>query len=341
MQCKDLVDYAALQQVERALWKQGKTRGAAILVGAGFSRNAELIHEGAARPPRWSDLTEAMEKRLYPGESKSRDPLRLAEEFRSVLGDSALEGLIRELVPDDEWVPGALHKKLVALPWVDILTTNWDTLIERAANVTLGQTYETVRCLEDIASTRAPRVVKLHGSLPSNRPFIVSEEDYRTYPQRFAPFVNLVQQVLLENELCLLGFSGEDPNFLKWTGWIRDQLGSSARRIYLVGALNLSSSQRRLLELRNTSVIDLAPLVRDVEHSQRHERAAGIFLDHLALARPRAVWEWPPDDDTVHGWNLKGDSAQIGAGLVSVAEKWLNAKVSLPRLADLRARRQR
>jgi hypothetical protein len=330
MQCKDLVDYAALQQVERALWKQGKTRGAAILVGAGFSRNAELIHEGAARPPRWSDLTEAMEKRLYPGESKSRDPLRLAEEFRSVLGDSALEGLIRELVPDDEWVPGALHKKLVALPWVDILTTNWDTLIERAANVTLGQTYETVRCLEDIASTRAPRVVKLHGSLPSNRPFIVSEEDYRTYPQRFAPFVNLVQQVLLENELCLLGFSGEDPNFLKWTGWIRDQLGSSARRIYLVGALNLSSSQRRLLELRNTSVIDLAPLVRDVEHSQRHERAAGIFLDHLALARPRAVWEWPPDDDTVHGWNLKGDSAQIGAGLVSVAEKWSTQRLAFP-----------
>ena len=103
---------------------------------------------------------------------------------------------------------GKLHNRLVELPWVDILTTNWDTLLERAAVSVIGQTYETVRSLEDIATTRAPRIVKLHGSLPSNRPFIFSEEDYRTYPRLFAPFVNLVQQVLLENELCLVGFSG-------------------------------------------------------------------------------------------------------------------------------------
>jgi hypothetical protein len=40
--------------------------------------------------------------------------------------------------------------------------------------------------------------------------------------KNFAPFVNTVQQTLLEKSLCLIGFSGDDPNFLQWIGWIRD-----------------------------------------------------------------------------------------------------------------------
>lgn len=292
MKIQELPDYPALQQLGRALWKTGKARGAAILVGAGFSRNADRIHANVPEPPLWSDIAAAMQDRLYPSENARRDPLRLAEEFKAVLGESALESLIRELVRDDEWMPGELHKALVRLPWTDILTTNWDTLLERAALENLGQTYETVRSIGDISTTRAPRVVKLHGSLPSNRPFILSEEDYRTYPRIFAPFVNLVQQTLLENELCLLGFSGDDPNFLEWSGWVRDQLGASARRIHLVGALDLNAAQRRLLESKNISAIDLGFLV-DKGNTERHRTAASLFLKYLLDAQPRAPWDWP------------------------------------------------
>jgi NAD-dependent SIR2 family protein deacetylase len=173
MNIEDLTDFPALRQVGNALWKQGRTRGAAVFIGAGFSLNAQRIHEGVAKPPLWPDLANAMETRIGSTQGVFRDPLRIAEEFRAILGQSALEGLIRELVPDDQWLPGPLHQKLVELPWIDILTTNWDTLLERAASATLDRDYETVRCLEDIATTRAPRVVKLHGSLPSNRPFIL------------------------------------------------------------------------------------------------------------------------------------------------------------------------
>ena len=107
-----------------------------------------------------------------------------------------------------------------------------------------------------------------------------------TLPQ-FAPFVNLARQVLLENELCLLGFSGDDPNFIEWSGWVRDQLGGHARPIRLVGALDLSYSRLRLLEKRNVTPIDLAPLVKDVPGENRHLRAAEIFLGFLHKARPQ------------------------------------------------------
>jgi len=216
------------------------------------------------------------------------------------------------------------------LPWTDILTTNWDTLIERAALENLGQTYETVRCIGDIATTRAPRVVKLHGSLPSNRPFILSEEDYRTYPRVFAPFVNLVQQTLLENELCLLGFSGDDPNFLEWSGWVRDQLGASARRIHLVGALDLSPAHRKLLESRNISAIDLTPLVVGLGKA-RHRAAATEFLTYLEKAKPRAQWDWPePHKSTVPVTTFQDTPAHILGFAMETLRTWEAQRLLYP-----------
>jgi hypothetical protein len=330
LKIEDIPDYPALQQVTRALWKIGKARGAAIFVGAGFSRNAALIHEDAPAPPLWSDLVVAMETRTYPNGGSSQNPLRLAEEFKAVLGASALESLIRELVRDDEWQPGDLHKKLVRLPWTDILTTNWDTLIERAARANLDRTYETVRCVSDIATTRAPRVVKLHGSLPSNRPFILSEEDFRTYPRVFAPFVNLVQQVLLENELCLLGFSGDDPNFLEWSGWVRDQLGASARRIYLVGALKLSSARRKLLESRNISIVDFSPLLANVDDATRERCASELFINHLLSSKPRPVWDWPIEKKPALSSALENRPEQQVDQLRNTIVCWEEERVSYP-----------
>lgn len=206
-----LPDYPALKQIQEALWGHGETRGAAVMVGAGFSQNARLASNIGRRPPLWHHFEREMAGRLYPGSQAAHDPLKLAEEYKAALGQHALDGLIRKLVPDDQWTPGDLHERLLSLPWADVLTTNWDTLLERTELPNPDRTYEVVRTIADIARTRAPRIVKLHGSLPSHTPFIFTEEDFRRYPQRFAPFVNLAQQVLLENELCLFGFSGDDP----------------------------------------------------------------------------------------------------------------------------------
>src|SRR5690606_6074500 len=145
------------------------------------------------------------------------------------------------------------------LPWTDAFTTNYDTLLERSCENVLSRRYDVVVNQEDLIHSSQPRLIKLHGSLPSERPFIITEEDYRVYPKKYAPFVNTVQQSLLENTLCLIGFSGDDPNFLKWIGWINDNFGySNAPKIYLVGVLNLSESQKRLLSNKNIIAVDIS-----------------------------------------------------------------------------------
>ena len=126
--------------------------------------------------------------------------LRLAEEVEIMVGRPGLEKILKQAVPDEDFVPSRLYKKLMELPWCDVFTTNYDTLLERTADQITNRRYNVVVCQEDLVnSSNAPRIVKLHGSFPSHRPFIITEEDYRIYPVKFAPMVNTVQQSLLEN----------------------------------------------------------------------------------------------------------------------------------------------
>ncbi|MDI1347130.1 MAG: SIR2 family protein [Pseudolabrys sp.] len=331
-------DFFALEHLAKALWRDGGTRGAALLLGSGFSRFATLPAGDSKMPPLWNDLKRSIAAQIYAGASESEiptDPLRLAEEFRAMLGQAALDDFIREQVPDQSWEPGELHESLMRLPWADVLTTNWDTLLERTAPRISDISYETISAANDIARARQPRIVKLHGSLPSG-PFIFTEEDYRTYPIRHAAFVNLARQVFLENELCLVGFSGNDPNFLQWSGWVRDHLGDGARRIYLVGVLNLRSATRRLLEQRNVAPIDLAPLVKDVDPAERHATATRLFLEFLKSAEPKAIHAWPPTKAPRSGRSgsdvdrLYKDKAYAADLLKTLAEQWRIERESYP-----------
>jgi len=290
---ENLPDATALQRIQATLWGEEETRGAAVMVGAGLSRTAHRAADNAPPPPLWNDLARKMEAHLYLSGSTPRSPLQLAQEYEAALGRNALDDLIRTHINDEALTPGPHHRALVALPWTDILTTNWDTLLERAAAEYPTRNYTPVLTTNDIPRTRAPRIIKLCGTLPSHTPFIVTEEDFRTYPQRYAPFVNLTQQVLMESVLCLIGFSGDDPNFQQWSGWVRDHLGRHAPPIYLIGALNLTQPARRRLEDRGVQPIDLTPLVEKLDREEQHEAALKLFIRALRDAKPWPRQHWP------------------------------------------------
>jgi hypothetical protein len=104
---------------------------------------------------------------------------------------------------------------------------------------------------------------------------------------------------MMENEFCLLGFSGDDPNFLNWAGWVRDNLGESAPRIYLCGLLELTSTQRDVLQRRNIICIDLSPMFprsQYPDNSARHALALEWFLRNLQEGRPPSKTNWPHPD---------------------------------------------
>ena len=274
------------------------------MVGSGFSKNANRIIRNAKEMPTWQELVDHFYDSLYPQRCATRsgndkrpatDNVRIAQEYEAAFGKSALHDVLRRLVPDTEHTPGPEHHRLLKLPWRDIYTTNWDTLLERAQSQVSEQHYSVVTSVEEIPMARRPRIVKLHGSLPAQFPLIVTEEDYRTYPTKFAPFVNTVQQSMMETVFLLIGFSGYDPNFLNWSGWVRDNLGTSAPKIYLAGWLDLSPHHRRMLENHNVVPIDLAqhPRAGSWSDNLRDDNATEWLLRTLELGQPYSITSWP------------------------------------------------
>ncbi len=251
--------------------------------------------------PTWDGITKEICIRLYPGNKQggtsfeTRDMLRLAQEYKATFGQADLHNLLLDLIRNDAFQPGRMHRRLLRLPWQDVFTTNWDTLLERACSSVLERPYGLLRATDEIPLAARPRIVKLHGSADGRFPLIVTEEDYRTYPVQFAPLVNTVQQAMMETVFCLIGFSGDDPNFLHWSGWVRDNLGASAPKIYLAGWLGLSTYRRRMLEDRNVIPIDLAchPKAGQWPEELRHERSMDWILHTLEYGRPYDPAEWP------------------------------------------------
>ena len=270
-----------------AIRKALANRNAAVMVGAGFSRNAEGGHNLAT----WSQLSDALANELEPerkpGTFTPATASQLAEQYARVFSPTHLEQLIKRCIPDDQVMPGQLHTQLLELPWSEVFTTNYDTLLERAAESLLDASYFTVCTREDIPQSKIlgrRRIVKLHGSFPSHRPFILTEEEYRTYPEQFAPFVNLVRQSLLENVFCLIGFSGDDPNFLHWLGWVRDMLDKHALPVYLFLAQEPTLGERKLYEARGVVPVVL-PTPGKVATNDYYERYRALFAE---LAQPLA-----------------------------------------------------
>ncbi|MGF6874151.1 SIR2 family NAD-dependent protein deacylase [Paraburkholderia sp. MM5477-R1] len=300
-------DRFAIDTIRAALWRGPANTRACVMIGAGFSRNADPVSSSARDFPTWGNMAAALTNALYPPEetrwrhqalkdaSATSGFLRLAQEYETAFGRLALNECIRSLVPDHDYQPGAMHRRLLTLPWGDIFTTNWDTLLERAGRDVFSRNYDTVHTYAEIPGAQRPRIVHLHGSFPAYDPFVFTEEDFRRYPVTHAPFVNLVQQALMESTLCLLGFSGDDPNFLHWSGWVRDNLGPHSPKIFLVGWLNLSPHRRRMLESRNVVPVDLSmlPGVAHWPPEVRHKYSLRWLLTELECPPVQNPLQWP------------------------------------------------
>ena len=310
-----------------------KSGQASLMVGSGFSRNAETASPNTPLPPSWSDLKQVLVERLYgmfperyrQKMADSKTVLQLAQEYDQ-RGRTELNLLLKELIRDNEIFPGELHKSILQLPWRDVFTTNYDTLLERAATQVVEQKYSPVYCCKDLALSEQPRIIKLHGSIHSeSTPMIVTEEDYRSYPNKYALFVNTVQQAITETSLCLVGFSGTDPNFLKWIGWVRDNLKESMPQIYLIGKLNLSDSEYRVLIKYRIRPVDLSLL----DEKKGPKELLDIFVQNIT-SPPSMKWDLPFDHFSPTP-QIMQDADARKRGIKELLQNWRKKREEYPK----------
>lgn len=101
------------------------------------------------------------------------DCRKLAEQVQSALGRPALDNLLRNVIPDTASELSPLHSPFLNLPWQDVFTTNFDTLLERACASVTPNHYDVVT---------KPVSLRDHGVIPEHtapsrsvRPFHTTE----------------------------------------------------------------------------------------------------------------------------------------------------------------------
>lgn len=251
---------------------------ASILVGDGFSRNALPRNESVNKSmPLWNELTNQFYDLLdLDGSKEYLSPLTIAQEVEEMYDRPKLDALIMSAMNDEHFRPTPIYSDLLALNWNNIFTTNYDRLLEWALDQYDTPNYVVIRDEKDLLlSSKAQKIIKLHGSFPSNGPYIITEEDYRTYPKKHAIFVNTVQQALIEDTFCLIGFSGTDPNFLNWIGWIHDNLGiENSPLIYMIVDNEKSKAETKNLLCKKIGLVILDDLegYKGLKTSEKYEK---------------------------------------------------------------------
>ena len=287
-----LPKYNHLKKIRDRLWKEdGKSR-VSVMVGAGFSLNANKLDDSLESLSTWEHIENKISEALNPFEISSDDNvLDISEKYVQEYGRESLDTLLKQAIPDQNYEPGEIHQSLLKLPWSDVYTTNYDTLLERTLPQIIERNYQVIYDIRDIPNSASPRIVKLHGSFPSNRPFIFTKSDFKSYKEQFAPLVNMVQQSIMETTFVLIGFSGEDPNFETWTRWVHENLGEHRPRIYM---LAYDEEERKdFLHDRGITLIDFREVYKDKSKKGVYKQMFEDIFQYLSFKEKKEERDWP------------------------------------------------
>lgn len=287
----------SMKDISNRLWFSNNHGHVASIIGAGFSKNADQSF------PSWAELVfQALSELGYNEESiPSCRYIEILSEYELTFSRKKLIQLVNRVIDDNSVYPSEEYRKCLSLPWIDIFTTNYDRLLEKTKDIFKFE-YGIISSYKDIRNSKRPRIVKLHGNLgeeSSTNKLILTKNDYRTYPRKFAPLISLITTTLAENPLCLIGFSGDDQNFQEWLGWIDDYFPEKKLPIYVIGTskVKISKSKSTFFRKNNIKYLDLSSLAipnpyQDIESNSAKEKI-NLWLDLLLDSNPEKWKLWP------------------------------------------------
>lgn len=227
-----------------------------IYIGAGLSMGAGL--------PSWRDLLSNLIDQV---EAKDTTPkariqemrtlvndsnkfLMLAEELREII-PSYLERYVRDTFDSNEVQPTKAHELAVNVRSKFVLTTNYDTLIEKAFVRTHNGHYPKVFSYKDASSVNYNLwndeyfILKAHGDARNSpNEIVLTEKDYRKIIYQQQGYQSILHAIFSTNSILFLGVSLNDPELLLLLGYIHNIFhGGSPMHYALISEGNMSKTE--------------------------------------------------------------------------------------------------
>lgn len=221
-----------------------------IFIGAGVSANSGV--------PTWKNLTESFKNEL-PGSIKSEtDDMKVAQIYKDTYGEKAYLDKVQNVLKDGKVAFNPIHRAILQLNPVHIITTNYDNLIEQSIKSYYKQ-YDIITQDSDLPYYRYPnKVVKMHGDFRAGN-IVLTEEDYYNYAAKFPLIRSFVTSLFTTNVVLFIGFSFSDLNLKMILNDIKTILNSSMQRVYLLTTDNVDNEIYKYYENKGINIVDINP----------------------------------------------------------------------------------
>ena len=197
-----------------------------LFVGAGASVSAGM--------PLWEEAVEIIAKRL--GVSTNLNTLLIPQYYYNSRGKKEYTQLVREIFRyKEELLPQPVHEKIMKFNTDTIITTNYDHLIERAAENN-REFIQVISQDNDLPYRKAGKeLIKMHGDFENDN-FILKEDDYLHYHKKFKLIENYVKSLIGIKTILFIGYSLKDPDVKQVLAWASEILEKDVQRAYLINA---------------------------------------------------------------------------------------------------------
>lgn len=234
-----------LEDIKKAINKNsfGLYVGAGLSIGAGLPSWPQLLNE----------LIDSLERKGIANKDNANEMrklsnipskyLLLAEEIRD-LAQNDLERLIRDRFEDKTKQPTKTHNILVKLKSKFIITTNYDTLIEKALVKNFANYFPTIYTYKDASSINYSLwnndhfVLKAHGDAKTPKEIILTEKDYRNIIYNQSGYQSILHAIFSTNSILFVGVSLNDPELLLLLGYIHNIFHGGSPNHYALIAEN-------------------------------------------------------------------------------------------------------
>ena len=289
------------QQIIDAMYE----RKCLFFIGSGMSTEAGL--------PSTQDLTDLLIKKLRTNghESATTRLQDVAQDYCRVYSRPELIKLIRdEIVKKIESADKTSFKllgELLVKP-KDIVTTNWDPLIEEALGKKNYNPIFEPKAVANYSETQI-NLFKIHGDIDYD--IVITENDYREYREKWKTIITELKALFQKRTVIFIGYSTDDENFLEMYMEIFKELGEEHLLPRYCVNPYLDETELRKLQERGIRAIQMS--AREFLESLNEELQKN--LQNYQLPSPKTVPAVSPTDYNPFGIFRAEDILN---------EKWIN-----------------
>ncbi|WP_340537878.1 DUF4062 domain-containing protein [Nocardioides sp. GXZ039] len=214
-------------------------RSAVLFAGAGMSLQAGLPSAYALTQYLLGKINEV--DPLYQRGAHGGDFNDVASDLARLIGSIGLSQAVADMMGSEALIEPSIAQQLAVEAFDLVVTTNWDTLLERADRLN-----RLIVVADETAAVPGSALVKLHGTIDQPTGLVVTAEDLDAHDRRRRHVIEAVRQQMSTRPVIVVGSSLRDPTTIRLftdraqapTGWFVAPLISEVDSIR-VRALNL------------------------------------------------------------------------------------------------------